>query len=440
MALSLSVAQWTELASKLFLLQPATTTKLPKPATSTVGGGLSAKLDLLKTDPLSKDLGIGVVDFTAGISSDVVWLNNADVAWRAGSTAKIAILLAALQLRDDVRVAQAFVSKPDDFDELFASPKLWGMSKIDKANQIVGRDHAPRISTIFDLSKSPAEFLGPDADNPNFTDIVNRVTTQTPHGHLQWPLVTDFDFTERLWLAGARSDNVAATSCISEIGVAYIKAVQRAYGLFDPPNGLKLLLAGPYTSGVDTTVPVSNASATIKYRALPSSDIEKPKVTDALKTAPGRFEDQQSWEGTSVAALTAYMIALMQDELVAFGHGLSFGTIGCNTIRANLSHGPVNVGTRSFLVQGINTVAKVTKQITKIGLLGIEDGEPGPLNCEFAYVETEENSAPVGGTPKVMKYGILVTGIKSTDNTATHHATNITANVGAFIHQALARP
>jgi len=439
MALSLSDAQWKDLGSKLFLLQPATTTKLSKPTTTTVAGGLSAKLDPLKSNDLSKNLGIGVVDFTAGVASDVVWLNNADVAWRAGSTAKIAILLAAVQLRDDVRVAQAFVSKPDDFDELFASPRLWKMSKIDKVGQIAGPDHAPRISTIFDLSKTPAEFLGPDADSPNMADIVNRITAATPHAHLTWPVATDFDFTERLWLAGARSDNVAATSCISEIGVAYIKAVQRAYGLFDPPNGLKLLLAGPYTSSVDTKVPVSNAAAT-KYRALPNSDIETTRVTDALKVAPGRFEDQQSWEGTSVAALTAYAIALMQEQLVAFGHGLSAGAIGCKTIRANLSHGSAGFETTSFLVKGIKTVAKVTKQITKIGLLGKEDGEPGPLNCEFAYVETEENSAPVGATPKVMKYAILVTGIKSTDSTPLHHAVNITANVGAFIHQSLAAP
>jgi hypothetical protein len=135
------------------------------------------------------------------------------------------------------------------------------------------------------------------------------------------------------------------------------------------------------------------------------------------------------------------MIALMQDGLVTFGHGLSFGTVGCATIRASLSQGvTANLGTTSFLVQGIRSVATVTRQITKIGLLGTEDGEPGPLNCEFAFVETRENSAPTGETPKVMKYGILVTGIKSTDSTATHSAANITANVGAFIHQALAGP
>jgi hypothetical protein len=39
-----SSAQWKELGRKLFLLQPATTTKLPTPVTTTVGGGLSAKL------------------------------------------------------------------------------------------------------------------------------------------------------------------------------------------------------------------------------------------------------------------------------------------------------------------------------------------------------------------------------------------------------------
>jgi hypothetical protein len=441
MTLSLTGDQWKALGSKLFLLQAASTTKLPAAANTVAGGGLSAKLDFLKTNPLTQDFGIGVVDLTAGASSPVVWMNNESVAWRAGSTAKIAILLAAVQLRDDVRIAQSFVPNAD-LDALFASAKLWGMGKDSKLQQIAGNAHAPRISTIFDFSKAQAEFAGPDADTPNGTDITNHLNSATGgDGHLTWPLATDFDFSERLWLAGARSDNVAATSCISEIGVAYLKAVQRAYGLFDPPNGLKLLLAGPYTSRVDTSVPVSNASSAIKYRAL--KDVEMPRVTDAIKSASGAFDDQFSWESTSALALITYLIALMQDGLVAFNHGLSFGTVGCTTIRANLSPGGANV-TQSHIAKGVATVTNVTKQLTKIGLLGLADKEPGPLNCEFAYLETKENSAiPPSTSPKVMKYGVLVTGIRSKNNpdgTPGPHAAAVTRAVGAAIHQALVAP
>ena len=437
MTLSLSDDQWTKLGGKLFLLQPSSTTKLSKTTTTLTGGGLSAKLDFLKTDPQTKDFGIGVVDLTAGPSSPVIWMNNESVAWRAGSTAKIAILLAAVQLRDDVRAAQSFVPDAADLDELFASAKLWSLGTDPKLRQIAGKAHAPRISTIFDFSKPQAEFAGPDADSPDETDIAGRLNAATSGGgHLNWPLTTDFDFSERLWLAGARSDNVAATSCISEIGVAYLKAVQRAYGLFDPSNGLKLLLAGPYTGSVGTSVPVSNASSTIKYRAL--QDIERNPVRDAIKSASGAFDDQSSWESTSALALTTYLIALMQEDLVAFGHGLSFGSVGCKTIRANLSPGSANT-TRSFIAEGVATVAQVTKQMTKIGLLGIEDGEPGPLNCEFAYLETKETSAPA----KVMKYGVLVTGIRSKNNpdgSPGPEAAAVTRTLGQTIHQALVAP
>jgi hypothetical protein len=77
-------------------------------------------------------------------------------------------------------------------------------------------------------------------------------------------------------------------------------------------------------------------------------------------------------------------------------------------------------------------------------LLGLEDGEPGPLNCEFAYLETQENSpVPPSTTPKVMKYGVLVTGIRSKNNpdgTPGPHAAVVTKGLGAKIHQALVAP
>ena len=56
--------------------------------------------------------------------------------------------------------------------------------------------------------------------------------------------------------------------------------------------------------------------------------------------------------------------------------------------------------------------ADITDQISKIGLLGKADGEPDPLNTEFAYLETKEKAAP----HKVMKYGVVVTGIRSKPN------------------------
>ena len=38
-------------------------------------------------------------------------------------------------------------------------------------------------------------------------------------------------------MAGLMSDNVAATTCISEIGVPYLKAVHARIRTFDHPDG-----------------------------------------------------------------------------------------------------------------------------------------------------------------------------------------------------------
>ena len=55
--------------------------------------------------------------------------------------------------------------------------------------------NAPRISTIFDVTKTPAEFIGPDADSPKKADIFAHVKAGGSK-HLKWELALDFDFTE----------------------------------------------------------------------------------------------------------------------------------------------------------------------------------------------------------------------------------------------------
>jgi hypothetical protein len=437
MGLSLSDAKLQEIADRLFLLEDSTRTKLTKPTNTTGADSLAAKLDPIGTDARFADVGIGVVDFTTDRTK--IWLHNGDDSWRIGSTAKLAMLLAAVQLRDDVRKVHetGHVSK-DDFDELFAMSKLWKKSKNSRIQQIAGKDHAPRISTIFDFTKSNIDFFGPDPDTPNVNDIVGRlpVPENPAHvPHLTWPTAQDFEFSERLWLAGARSDNVAATTCISEIGVDYIKAVQRAYALFDPGKGMHLLLAGPY-SNLDTTSPVSHTSALPKFRVL--RNLEFNSVKDAtFNPKTKKFDDQLSWEPGSAAALTAYMIALMNNQFVTLGQGFQEGKVACTTIQKCLSNGLAGLTTRSAIADGVKTITTVSREITKIGLLGKADGEPGALNCEFVYLETQETDL------RIMKYGVVVTGIRSKpnpDGSPGPSATKLTQDVGKLIHQALLTP
>lgn len=436
--MALNDTQLQTVASKLFLLQPAASTKLTKPVDSTGADSLATRLDPIGSDARWSGWGIGVVDFTKSLSSPRIWLHNGDDAWRVGSTAKVAILLAAAQLRDDVRWVQEtkLLSTPAEYDELFALPKLWNLSPLAGVREIASTARAPRISTIFDFTKAPAvDFAGPEPGTPDFANILDRlalVQGKAVHeAHLNWPLATDFDFSERLWLAGARSDNVAATSCMSEIGLAYLKAVQRAYGLFEPRKGMHLLLAGPY-SVERRGIPVSVGS-TATYRPLVG--IERNRVKDALyDPATKRFDDQDSWIPGSAAALAAYLSAWIQTDLVSLRHGLSRGQIAHDMISAYLSRGTPGRETHSFIANGVKSVATVTLQRSKIGLLGKEDGAPRPLNAEFVYLETKERLP----STLEMKYGVVVAGIQHRPDPVL--TASMTVALGKAIHEALAAP
>jgi len=316
-----------------------------------------------------------------------------------------------VQLLDDVRQVQdskVTISTVKEYDDLFQLPKLWKKSKYADARAMANPAYAPRISTIIDVTKTPAEFIGPDAENPNGTAITHHLGT-LGGTHLKWEWAEDFDFSERLWLCGALSDNVAATSCMSEIGVHYIKAVLRAYGLYDDVNKRGLLLADGYAL-MKENIPEINDVNPPKFRQLAGR--EQSGVTDVNK-----FFGQSSSEPGTASALVAYLVALIKNELVDPDHEDTRGIRACKIIQNNLA--TAGVGTRCILAEAIKSIGGITisKQISKIGLLGKEDGEPGPLDCEFSYVE-------VAGGPK---FGVAILG------------TNVplTLNLGKAIYNAL---
>jgi hypothetical protein len=64
-------------------------------------------------------------------------------------------------------------------------------------------------------------FVGPP---PDADDIFGRLPVVSHSGtqeikHLTWETAGGFEFSELLWLAGAMSDNIAATACASQIGL-----------------------------------------------------------------------------------------------------------------------------------------------------------------------------------------------------------------------------
>jgi hypothetical protein len=360
----------------------------------------------IATNARFKDIGIGVIDFTADRMAPRVCLHNGDDPWRIASTGKIAALLAAIQLRDDVRKVKAtgLVTDPADFDELFAT--ICSKSKDSTVPAIASKGGAPpRISTIFDLTKTPPDFQGADVplDRSKLSDIGDK--------HLSWTKAPDLTFFERLWLMGTQSDNVAATSCISEIGIAYMKAVQRAYGLFDPGRGMHLLLAAGY-SGVNTKTPVNKGAAAPKYRGLRNA--ESNKVKDLYVDSKSKKASYYSTQPGSAAALTAYMIALMQDKFV--------DKDGCDTIRTHLADEKSDT-TTSLIYEGVDDVATISKAHTKLGILGA-------LRCEFAYLETSS-----------LKFAVLALGITPKKvGSARYSEETQGRDLGKEIYNALSAP
>jgi hypothetical protein len=437
---ALSDAQLREIADTIFVMGDRATTRLPKP-TTTGPPAFRTALDPIGTDPDFADAGIGVIDFTADFMHPSVWLHNADKPYRIGSASKIAMMLAAVQLRLDVRriLDLNIISTPAEFDEVFRDRKLWKKAKAPQTEmqQIAGAANAPLISKIFDFGKNPVDFDGPDPDGrtdpAEETKIVNKLPAS---GEVSWAKWTDFTFSERLWLTGSLSDNVAATACVSEIGVPYIKAVQRAYGLADPRNGMHLLASRGYDRIPRSSTPPAAAPP------RPLTHVEPIAVEDFWWGPRTRaFTDQKSWVPGSAAALTAYMLALMTETFVldpdAF-LGLLPGHAGCQTIRINLADGANAI--ESFLAEdGVKSVAntKITRQMNKIGILKKSDGARSALICEFIYLETEQNPAPPAPHRSAMKYAVLTTGLIDDTSPGGVNAAQKSAALGAAVHSAL---
>ena len=440
---TLSDAQLTQIAQKIFVMGDPAKTKLPKP---TMSGppAFKAALDPIATQVDFKDAGIGVIDFTLDAKNPNIWLHNEDKPFRIGSASKIAMMLAAVQLRLDVRriMDLKLISTAADFDALFRNRKLWKKAKPpqDQMQAIADADSVPLISKIFDFTKDPVDFMGPDADGRTDPAVQLGIVSRLPADQeLPWEKWTDFTFSERLWLTGCLSDNVAATSCVSEIGVPYIKAVQRAYGVADRPHGMHLFAS----SGYDTIPASTTPPASPPPRRL--TGVEPIPVLDFWKDSKGTFTDQKSWVPGSAAALTAYMIALMTNTLGDDPAGdpvitLLDRTQACDTIRNNLADGGVHA-IESFLIEdGVKSVPHTTvmRQINKIGILKKSDGAKAPLVCEFVYVETKQVPAPPPPQREVMKYAVIAVGlIDDTSTPAGHNAAVKSSALGAAVHKAL---
>ncbi len=167
-----------------------------------------------------------------------------DLTTNIASMSKLAILLAAYQLRADIGIIGASPGVGDagkqedrEKDLLRAVQQAFSQSK-DKALQTIANDPKtfPRLARIFDL----AAFLEKPSNKRLPTDLVfdSGTTHVGATGKDEWT------FEGRLAEALRASDNDAATSCIADIGLPYIKAFMRRSGFSDISGSNKGLFLG----------------------------------------------------------------------------------------------------------------------------------------------------------------------------------------------------
>ena len=137
-------AQLDKIADCIVILRDRKTTRLKRPVTLQTFAFENA-MDPIASDTNLKDVGFGIIDFTGNKTSPNIRLVNGGEPFRIGSTAKIAMMLAAVQLRTDVRnilgLSPQIVTTPAEFDALYANATLWTKGKApasNKGNRIAG--------------------------------------------------------------------------------------------------------------------------------------------------------------------------------------------------------------------------------------------------------------------------------------------------------------
>jgi hypothetical protein len=258
--------------------------------------------------------------------------------------------------------------------------------------------------------------------------VEQAIVDQLSDGELEWDNWSDVKFSERLWLAGAKSDDVAATACQSQIGVPFVKSVMRSYGLYDPARGMHLY---PSFGWSTITRPRGGVPP-----PRPLTDVERIRVNDYWLGSTARASDQWSWVPASAAALTAFMLALMGNKF-ADAPANAEGTKACKTLRNNLSD-ERGIALGSYLAGAVKSMphVAVTNTFDKLGGLGPADGVRDNLICEFVFLETTQHPVPAHGR-NAMKYAVIALGLIKGTNPGAVDGAKMAENLGKRVHNAL---
>jgi hypothetical protein len=315
------------------------------------------------------------------------------------STTKAAVAFAAFQLRgylSDLVAADRAGEIVDKKSLLDAARKGWRASENPTLTALAGTSSwsadAPRFDRIFDWRSfkppaSPRFGVGklegrgefgeseldeldeklehtPDPDpsaNPTTADEKARLARQKDLADKSFDDLTRIGFYERLRLMIGWSTNFAATTCMSDLGTAYIDEVLRSAGL--------LLENGPTKR--ESGIVVRGGYTRHPSRKFPT---KKPKMV------PVRSGGEPTSKGASARTLTSL-----------FAHGL-LGYIPTRSSSACMDVFDLGAGgTDSFIEQGVllNTGAPApTRVLRKIGI-GARDDKKGFVHSvhDLAYIE-----------------------------------------------------
>jgi hypothetical protein len=274
---------------------------------------LQADLETIAVGPFAQTR-LALVRFDQNPPAVALWKPDDPVL--IASMGKLAILYAAFQLLEDVRtIARTFPTTTAASEVNAELRNAWAAAGAARLATIANSPHIARLEHIFDfrplegVPRRPGDihFLGMRRcgisdirqDFPVDSETVNlaRRLEGLPHGlnsASNVRTIAGLSFAERLWMTTVWSDNIAASSCIWDVGLGYIQALMYDSGLFsDDRSGLWL-------------------SRTFN-ESMPQNHGTRLGVSPSLFSPPVTLKKQN---GTA-RALAALLVAIETDALIS---------------------------------------------------------------------------------------------------------------------------
>lgn len=322
---------------------------------------------------------LGIVDLAAppdpvsGAHSVAGW--GMDRQSTAGSTPKIWAMYAAFQLRRDVR---DFIGRTNGVARSDIAARLeaaWRNSPIPELRQVARSGRMPRLARIFDFGALPADAAAAAAappPDPNAVDFIGiadcgvpadfsaspamqalalslerfhelEYSTRPADKVAMWEQLAALPFGQRMWLMTAWSDNAAATTCATDLGLGYIDAVLLASGLYDARNNIGARLAATYAS----------PSALLDAGTWPRGSALFARLTEFRGASQGAAPRQAA----SVRALLAFGAALGTRAIISAADS---GQMAALMRPFDWVSGLEHVGVGSFALSAIDELIKTT--------------------------------------------------------------------------------